>query len=85
MASTVELLDVQPGDRVLEFGCGPGLAVGLVCERGGRVTAIDRSPVVGGKVEGPVRANLDRHAFVAEVADAPPSTLCISARRPVSS
>jgi protein-L-isoaspartate O-methyltransferase len=41
----VELLDVQPGDEVLEIGGAPGVAVALVCERldGGRITAIDRS------------------------------------------
>jgi SAM-dependent methyltransferase len=41
----VELLDVQPADRILEVGCGTGLAAGLVCDLlvEGRLTAIDRS------------------------------------------
>lgn len=41
----VELLDVRPGDRILEFGCGPGVAAALVADRldGGHLTAIDRS------------------------------------------
>ena len=29
----VELLQVQPNDRVLDIGCGPGVTVGLVAER----------------------------------------------------
>ena len=42
----VDTLQVRPADRLLEIGCGHGVAVSLICERltTGTVTAIDRSP-----------------------------------------
>jgi SAM-dependent methyltransferase len=42
------LLDVQPADRVLELGCGPGVAVAELAGRAtrGLVVGVDHSPVM---------------------------------------
>jgi SAM-dependent methyltransferase len=41
----VDQLDIHSGERILEIGCGAGVAAQLVCERlgDGHLTAIDRS------------------------------------------
>jgi SAM-dependent methyltransferase len=42
----VGLLDVRTADRILELGCGNGVAVSLICDQlgTGMITAVDRSP-----------------------------------------
>ena len=42
----VDAMNVQPNDRILEIGCGHGVAASLICEKlkAGRYLGMDRSP-----------------------------------------
>jgi SAM-dependent methyltransferase len=44
----VQLLEVQPTDRVIEFGCGPGVATAALADRAveGLVVGVDHSEVM---------------------------------------
>ena len=48
VARMVELLHVDPGDRVLEVGTGSGYAAAVLAEIGCRVTSIERDPGLAG-------------------------------------
>lgn len=42
----VSLLDIQPTDRVLEIGFGPGIAIAELAKRAGHVYGVDHSEVM---------------------------------------
>lgn len=42
----VRLLDIQPSERVLELGCGPGVAVAALADRAALVVGVDHSAVM---------------------------------------
>ena len=42
-STTVDLLKIEPGARVLELGCGSGALTAMLARRGAVVTAVDRS------------------------------------------
>lgn len=67
LRTLVDALGVRPGQRVLEIGCGHGVAATYVIERGARYTAIDRSAKM---LEAARRRNPDGEFILASLEDA---------------
>jgi len=43
-AGLVDLLEAQPGQRILDLGCGTGQLTGKIAETGAQVVGVDKSP-----------------------------------------
>jgi ubiquinone/menaquinone biosynthesis C-methylase UbiE len=59
-------MKIRPADRVLEIGCGHGVAATIVCQRlqGGRLTAVDRSNIEAAKRRNAKEITAGRAEFI---------------------
>jgi len=62
----IELLNPQPGERILDIGCGTGQLTAQIAESGATVLGLDSSPAMIGQA----RQNYPKLQFVLESADA---------------
>lgn len=63
----IEQVDPQPGEQVLEIGCGPGIAAQMVADRigaDGHLVALDRSPAALDRARTRTAEYADRISFV---------------------
>jgi protein-L-isoaspartate O-methyltransferase len=56
MARMIELLELRPGDRVLEIGAGTGYNAAVMAELGAAVTSVELQPDVAEAARGHLRA-----------------------------
>ena len=56
--AALDLLDPQPGERILDVGCGDGTLTRKIVERGATVLGIDNSPemIAAARAQGHRRA-----------------------------
>ena len=66
----VDLLEAGAGDRMLDVGCGPGLAVADAAARGCRAVGVDASPTMVGHARRRNRAAIRRGQVEIHLADA---------------
>ena len=66
----VDCLDVGPDDRLLDVGCGPGLAVAYAAGRGVRAVGVDASEVMVGQARRRTRRSIGQGRAAINRADA---------------
>ena len=66
----VDLLEAGAGDRMLDVGCGPGLAVAGAAARGSRAVGVDASPTMVRHARRRNRASIRRGSVEVHQADA---------------
>ncbi len=62
----LEMLNAQPGERILDVGCGPGQLTAKIAETGAAVVGLDASPDMIGQA----RQNFPKLSFVLQSATA---------------
>jgi protein-L-isoaspartate(D-aspartate) O-methyltransferase len=56
VAHMVDLLELQPGDRVLDVGTGSGYHAAVLAQLAGHVWSVERRPELSSAAEGPLEA-----------------------------
>jgi len=51
LAKLLDMLDIQPGESVLDLGCGMGYSAAVIAEIGGKVTAVEENAALASAAE----------------------------------